>query len=401
MRLPLLLATFACLLSAVQPQRLAVTIQTFSRNHHMVESGRNSWRHSITAVVCTNGTTERRLASPAENEVWWEAPDQPEIGWNNPSENRYTAQIRFANMSAQFEWLLSGDDDTIWLIDNVIDMVRDLDPADLYYFTDALNDDGVACTLREEASERGPGNCVVSPPATPCYRSVVEDPSVCRSEKTKRVQGRAFEEPGGTIWGFGQVGFITSRGLVDSISTADITSCEFCNSTDFCHQNVKECHGSQCYGGGDVRLGNCFWYFAGNRKGIAPTVPYSHAGVHVFGHAISDIIAHAERVIEGQHCDETCHFVLDRVLSTDIHHASPEEYAHLTKRFSATYAHAKRLLHGEHASHIIAAEATPAAEAAAAGAAATQPAAPADAGTQALAANTELNAAQNATNIAV
>jgi len=38
--------------------------------------------------------------------------------WNNPSENRYTAQVRYANQSLQFDWLLSGDDDTIFLVDS-------------------------------------------------------------------------------------------------------------------------------------------------------------------------------------------------------------------------------------------------------------------------------------------
>jgi hypothetical protein len=38
--------------------------------------------------------------------------------WNNPSENRYTAQVRYANDSLVFDWLLSGDDDTIFLVDS-------------------------------------------------------------------------------------------------------------------------------------------------------------------------------------------------------------------------------------------------------------------------------------------
>ena len=119
------------------------------------------------------------------------------------------------------------------------------------------------------------------------------------------------------------------------------------------------CNGGGCYGGGDVRLGECFWRFAANRAGIGPTVPYSHKDVKVFGHHLGDIMGHAEQVIRGDKCDESCHFVLDRVISTDIHHAPPEEYRRLTHDFSAKYAHAKRLLHAHHAASIKLGDAAP------------------------------------------
>jgi hypothetical protein len=338
---------FACPSGA---QRIAISIQTYSANHNMVDSSRESWRKGIATVVITNGTTARRLPSPADNEIWFEAPDLPHVGWNTPSENRYTAQIRYANQSLDFDWLLAGDDDTVFLVDNVVNLVRDLDPDDLYYLTDALQSDAVYCTLPEEASEHGAGGCVVSPPATPCTRAVLEHPSVCGANKTRFTEGHIEQAPG-SIWGFGQVGFVVSRGTLRSISEEDIRGCEYCNATDFCHQNNERdgvCTGGGCYGGGDVRIGECLWRFAGNRVGLGPTVPYSHRGVKVFGHNIHDIIAHAERVIAGQHCDETCHFVLDRVVSTDIHHATPSEYRRLCHHFSKTYAHAKRILHGTH-----------------------------------------------------
>jgi hypothetical protein len=157
-----------------------------------------------------------------------------------------------------FEWLLSGDDDTVFLIDKVINLVRDLDPDDQYYFTDNLPSNGESCTLREEASERGPNGCIKSPPATPCTRAVLEHPSVCGSENVHKVPGR-MDEPTGTVRGFGQVGFLTSRGLVNSISEADMMACEHCNTSDFCHPKSKVCSGKQCSGGGDVRARAAFW----------------------------------------------------------------------------------------------------------------------------------------------
>jgi hypothetical protein len=331
-------------------QRLVVSIQTYSPNHYMVDLSRNSWRAGVSTVVITNGTTERRVSSPFPDEAWWEAPDAPSIGWNNPSENRYTSQVRFANQSFDFDWLLGGDDDTIFLVDNVRNLVRGLDSEELFYISDSLPDDGFACTLPLEASERGPGDCIKTPPAAPCLRSVMEAHDVCLAD---RVQPRALrgyygggkgevERPGGTVWGFGQYGFLASRGLIRSVSEPDFAACEWCNSSRF-----------TCYGGGDVRIGECFWSFGANGRGVAPTVPYSHAGVRVFGHDFNNILRHALTVVEGRHCDGTCRFVLDRVLTTDIHHASPCDYARDTSVFTQTYAHAKKLLHGEARSIVI------------------------------------------------
>ena len=335
-------------------QRLAVSIQTFSGNLHMVESSRDSWRKGVATVVITNGTTERMVASPSEHEVWFQAPDIPAIGWNNPSENRYTAQVRYANQSIDFDWLLAGDDDTIFLMDNVVDLVRDLDPDEPYFMTDALLPNGLSCTLRQEASEIGPLNCIKTPSAVPCTRAVLEDASVCHAENPAHREGH-IDLPPGSIWGLGQYGMLVSRGLLRSISEADMLGCEYCNITDFCHganEKLGVCNGGGCYGGGDVRLGECFWRFAANRAGIGPTVPYSHKDVKVFGHHLGDILGHAEQVIRGGACDVSCHFVLDRVISTDLHHATPEEYRKMTHDFSAKYAHAKRLLHGHHAAAI-------------------------------------------------
>ena len=267
----------------------------------MVESSRDSWRKGVATVVITNGTTERRVASPSEHEVWFMAPDLPNLGWNNPrcalrwfnqcaassealkslcSENRYTAQVRFANQSIDFDWLLAGDDDTIFLMDNVVDLVRDLDPNEPFYLTDALQSNGLSCTLREEASELGPSNCVKTPPVTPCTRAVLEDSSVCHADNPAHREGHV-DLPPGNIWGFGQSGMLVSRGLLRSISEADMFGCEYCNVTDFCHMSNERlgvCNGGGCYGGGDVRLGECFWRFAENSNAsVSPDL--SHANL--------------------------------------------------------------------------------------------------------------------------
>lgn len=77
-------ALAATWLVAACAQRIAVSIQTYSGNHHMIESSRESWRKGVATVVITNGTAERRVDSPSPHEVWFEAPDIPNVGWNNP-----------------------------------------------------------------------------------------------------------------------------------------------------------------------------------------------------------------------------------------------------------------------------------------------------------------------------
>ena len=196
----------------------------------------------------------------------------------------YVSQVRFANKSLDFDWLLVGDDDTLFLIDNVVSFVRDLDPKSLLHISDATEDEPYGCTLPTEASERGKDGCIVNPPVTPCTRKVMEGAGVCRAELFQHnLPNGMVDRPGGTVFGSGQFGTISSRGLIDSVTEEEWQHCEFCNGTMPGGAPVDESlpisnraqYLFNCYGGGDVRIGECFWAFGGNGAGIAPTVPYS------------------------------------------------------------------------------------------------------------------------------
>ena len=263
----------------------------------------------------------------------------------------------------------------------MLEFVRGLDPQEIYYISDATEDDPYGCTLPEEASERGPADCIANPPAVPCLRSVMEDASVCRSAQVQRgMPNGLVERPGGTVFASGAFGSLSSRGLIDSVSLEDWQHCEFCNGTGPGGERVDESlplsarpqYLFTCYGGGDVRIGECFWAFGANRQGVAPTVPYSRhkdarlarEGVippRVFGggaelggrgaypdspHGDWGIIDWAQAVVDGKPCDHACRWVLERSLSTSVPKMNASATAHRLRHFSATYGKAKRLLHG-------------------------------------------------------
>lgn len=320
-------------------QKLVIGIQTYSPNHHIIATGRETWRRGVLTVVSTNSTgVEHRIPSPDPSEIWVEGPDG-DFGWNNPNEERYTSIMRVVNETvSDFEWILNGDDDTIFLIDNVEAMLRDLDPDELYYISDALGPaHGWACTLATEASEIGPGGCIYTPPVAPCTRAVMEDHNVCGSERQRAKEGKKAEPAVEEVWAFGQFGQIWSRGLIKSISPVDYSACENCDTDRF-----------QCYGGGDVRLGECSWSFGGNGRGVAPTLPCSKRSVTVFGVDMGIIKKYALDVVNGHHCDDRCRFILDRSISTGLHHETEPHHRRIVKDFYNLYSRAKRILHGGH-----------------------------------------------------
>ena len=141
---------------SARAQKLVLGIQTYLPNHYLLDIGRETWRRGVLTVVSTNATTtERVIPSSDPLEVWVEGPDG-DFGWNNPQEERYTSIMRVVNETvSDFNWVINGDDDTVFLLDNIASLVRDLDPAEPYYISDALGPEhGWACTLPTEEEAR-------------------------------------------------------------------------------------------------------------------------------------------------------------------------------------------------------------------------------------------------------
>ena len=70
-------------------------------------------------------------------------PDQvvSDSRWHKAGDLRATVTPFLANMTVgpdNFKWMLFGDDDTVFLIDNVLNLLPYLDPSQPYYMTDHL-----------------------------------------------------------------------------------------------------------------------------------------------------------------------------------------------------------------------------------------------------------------------
>lgn len=77
------------------------------------------------------------------SEIYGVCPDQvvKDARWHKAGDLRATVAPFLANMTIgpdNFEWMLFGDDDTVFLIDNVLNLIPHLDPTIPYYLTDHL-----------------------------------------------------------------------------------------------------------------------------------------------------------------------------------------------------------------------------------------------------------------------
>lgn len=352
----LLRAAFAC--TAVweaRATRLAFVISTHPANMDLIVAGRTSWRAGAHSFILTNGTTERELPSPHPSERWMEGPENVSWAWNNRAETRYTAAPMHANLTlaGDYDWLLLGDDNVVWFQDNVIALVRGLDPAFPHYITDAQfmqgdvnGSSGVACAF-PEASEapRKDRTCVRSPrlkPGQACTRAAFRATGVCGAD--------AEAAPYGADWFNGDRGAIVSRGAMATVSVDDWRTCERCFETEK----------FRCYGGGDVRIGECLWTFGANRQGLAPTRPFTgHWGgdgagepdAFVFGtkylETVVDLAESVARASSADGCDWECRWTLLRAVSAPISAQSkrePKLLRDLVRRFTHFYPAAKDIL---------------------------------------------------------
>ena len=119
--------------------------------------------------------------------------------------------------------------------------------------------------------------------------------STCQPDRVPQVPGERVPRPSGAVWVMGNAGALLSRRLLlRTITPEDFASCEHCIPAEF-----------NCYGGYDVRLGECFWSFADNRRGVAPTIPYG-GSARVFGADFGAVRNAAHAVASGAPCDSKC-----------------------------------------------------------------------------------------------
>lgn len=275
--------------SAERLPRLLVAMPTHSKAHHFVDAS-HEWRADVNSFVLTNGSTHaevKRVVNETHGtlEVWVEHPDKgPECdgcdscvppscnwtcpvpstcGWCGPHgcgmhEQRYTATPSLANLTfwGQYDWLLMADAETVWFADNVRDMVRALDPDMPYYFSASMYPGSDACCVFPTRQPIHKDGCVWAPRGQPCTVATILNQSTCASRHAPDPVTVLHPRAPAQIWNGGNWGLMLSRGVMARISPEGWHDCVKCRN------------GFGCYGGGDVRIGECLWF-----HGFAPTLP--------------------------------------------------------------------------------------------------------------------------------
>ena len=163
---PLLSLLFAChfavALGFVPPlPRVVVAFCTYPARYELVAWGRGTWRHDTSAFIVTEGAQEGSTSAPAEVdglyatlfnnsdtaefdkrlETWWTYPQDSVNGTYKATVSKTAAVLRLANQSlgTSYDWIAHGDDDTIFFMDAVYEVVHGLDPNMPYLLSDSVS----------------------------------------------------------------------------------------------------------------------------------------------------------------------------------------------------------------------------------------------------------------------
>jgi hypothetical protein len=177
--------------------RIGIAVPTHSKRHYILNVSRATWRApslGVPTVVSTDSdAAEHVMPTPQWGplETWVAGPDG-EFGWEtqggNKAEQRCTGVMRVANTTLRgaYDWLLNGDDDVIWLLDNVPGLVAGLDASVPVYLTDGfLNGIFVGCSRDGVSETAGAGGCTRTKPAQPCSRDVLLADGMCYAEQAR------------------------------------------------------------------------------------------------------------------------------------------------------------------------------------------------------------------------
>ena len=316
---------------------VAVVFPTHPARYDVVRAGGETWRAGAPAVIVTEGPSEGPTAPPYENvtvEHWFTFPDdlRPDMGIWKKGDMKAAASFRIANetLGAAYDWLLHGDDDTVFVLDNVyalLDRLR-LDPSVPYILSDSVSfcadarcKEAKTCGVAGPAgappySPPGSGGCTTRPVAAPCTRDAVNAPGTC--DVPAAWYGLSFP--------CGRNGALVSRGALNLLSGA---------------QWREECElPNELRGGGELRVYNCLW-----KRNLTMTDPtLGDASFCAFGFLKPDqLLATAKDVVAaGGACDAACLRILFETVAVtmDLVGVTPE----LARDLHASVARAKILV---------------------------------------------------------
>lgn len=256
-------------------------------HNEMAMRASRHWRKGIKAVYVAElpPTNERIAEGRQHNEFWGDYPDIWDEPWgrvHRPFDSRaamapFVAHQLLKREGVDYKWLLYGDDDTMWFLSAVADLLRDYDSdlpyfiSDMYYFSappDQMNwRNGM---LLEGATRCLPCNVTipdepwplghnwVPPVGCPCTKELLCDKDYRMWEFVREPVGEwskhnctaPWEDDEGDYykkWMYsidGGSGAILSKGLMEAID----------------HQEMERCIRNHfVVYGGDALISHCIW----------------------------------------------------------------------------------------------------------------------------------------------
>lgn len=129
-------------------QDLLVVIPTTHERLSLVEAGR-AWREGMQAHIVLEKPLDTQLASKGllkgrkkYRETYGSYPDaHASHVWSQPGDARAAVAAFAANQTIsmdKYKWILYGDDDTVWVPENVLKMLNGLDHTMPYFLSDHI-----------------------------------------------------------------------------------------------------------------------------------------------------------------------------------------------------------------------------------------------------------------------
>ncbi|DBA89858.1 TPA: hypothetical protein ACH3X2_004716 [Trebouxia sp. C0005] len=310
----------------VRQQDLLVAFPADEAHVPLVQAGRQ-WHKGIKTVVTVNDpalVTKHAADAAASSEIWVDyADDTPPLRAKHPGDPRaaFTPWLAHAAVNGSgYKWMLYGDDDTVWFVGGVLDLLKDLDPDMPYVITDNLWWSDVEGTVGSQPNIRAP-RCLPcnhsikgfedilsqrpfnAPAACPCTAEALCTapdlaPFFDQQCNVPRHGSRTYSMHGGA-------GTIISIGLLRKIS----------------FEWMETCLWQEQAPGGDALLMACLW-----KAGYAITDPgfsFYHPELRMFDPVSQEgrqlLYAFTEGLSGG--CDESCQTLLTHVVSSHVRSA--------------------------------------------------------------------------------
>ncbi|KAK9817252.1 hypothetical protein WJX72_011896 [[Myrmecia] bisecta] len=299
---------------------LMVAIPTDDQHIPLVEASRH-WRKRIRTLIATNNTElaeQRNEAGRGINEAWQFYPDDKPLRALHPGDTRAAVAPFMAHtvFGDSYKWCLYGDDDTVWFIDGILDLVQDIDPDMPYFITDHLWWSSINNTIGNHPNLEAP-RCLPcghepegmigadgwkpfnAPIGCPCTAELLcntDDRNIFEDDcSIPRHPIRTYSMHGGA-------GGLVSVGLLRILGYQRMIDC------------VESLHST----GGDAFITICLWF-----HGYAHTDPgysFYHPEMRMFDPGPEDsagvMYALSEAVLD--RCDPSCKHLVDHMVTSHV-----------------------------------------------------------------------------------